>query len=102
VLIVYEPTWAGGADAPADVGHVREAVAHLKKRITELGAERGEIIYGGTVTVDNVEQFIGIEALDGVGATRASLDGQGFLRIVNQVALQGCGGQGPPAARRRP
>jgi triosephosphate isomerase len=102
VLIVYEPTWAVGADAPADVGHVRDAVAHLKKRITELGAEHTEIIYGGTVTADNIEQFIGIETLDGVGATRASLDGRSFLRIIDQVASQDRGGQGPPAARHRP
>jgi|AntDryMetagUQ889_1029465.scaffolds.fasta_scaffold15888_1 triosephosphate isomerase len=98
VLIVYEPTWAVGADAPADVGHVREVVAHLKMRITELGAEQGEIIYGGTVTADNVEQFIGIETLDGVGATRASLDGRDFLRIIDQVASQD-GGQGPAAGK---
>ena len=102
VLIVYEPAWAVGADAPADVEHVRKAVAHLKKRITELGAEQGEIIYGGTVTADNVEQFIGIETLDGVGATRASLDGRDFLSIVDQVAFQDRGGQGPPARTSQP
>lgn len=88
VLIVYEPTWAVGAAAPAGAGHVREVVALLKKRLTELGVNDGEIIYGGTVTADNVTQFTGIEALDGVGATRASLDEREFLRIINAVSGQ--------------
>ncbi|MDQ3887212.1 MAG: triose-phosphate isomerase [Actinomycetota bacterium] len=85
VLVVYEPTWAVGADAPADAGRVREVVAHLKKRLTELGARRTEIIYGGTVTADNVGQFLGLDILDGVGATRASLDEHTFLRIIDQI-----------------
>ena len=85
VLVVYEPTWAVGADTPADTGRVREVVAHLKKRLTELGARRTEIIYGGTVTADNVGQFLGIDILDGVGATRASLDERTFLRIIDQI-----------------
>lgn len=89
VLVVYEPTWAVGADVPADAGHVRDVVAHLKNRLTELGTKQGEIIYGGSVTVGNVEQFAGIETLDGVGATRASLDDREFLRIIDQVAAAG-------------
>ncbi|MGH4022851.1 MAG: triose-phosphate isomerase [Gammaproteobacteria bacterium] len=105
VLVVYEPTWAVGADAPADAGHVRDVVAHLKERLTELGTEHGEIIYGGSVTAGNVEQFAGIETLDGVGATRASLDEREFLRIIDQVAAAGRGpGQtvsGPQSPRSR-
>lgn len=89
VLVVYEPTWAVGADAPADTGHVREAVAHLKKRLTELSAGEGTIIYGGSVTADNVGRFIDIESLDGVGATRACLDEREFLRIVDRVTSPG-------------
>src|SRR5215210_1542973 len=82
VLVVYEPTWAIGADRPADSGHVREVVEQLKDRLVELGAERPEVIYGGTVNVDNVEQFTPIEVLDGVGSTRGSLAPSDLLRIV--------------------
>lgn len=89
VLVVYEPTWAVGADAPAEAGHVREVVAHLKKRLTELGARQRTVIYGGTVTAGNAERFAGIETLDGVGATRAGLDPEEFLRIVDRVGPAG-------------
>lgn len=86
VLVVYEPTWAIGADRPADSDHVRGVVEQLKDRLGELGLRRPEVIYGGTVNVDNVEQFTGIGVLDGVGATRGSLEASDLLRIVDRVA----------------
>ncbi|MBW3606834.1 MAG: triose-phosphate isomerase [Actinobacteria bacterium] len=85
VLVVYEPTWAIGADAPAAADHVRSVVTRLKQRLTDRGAQRPAIIYGGTVTGDNVHRFTGIDVLDGVGATRATLDEREFVTIVRQV-----------------
>lgn len=86
VLVVYEPTWAIGADAPAAADHVRTVVTRLKQWLTDNGAQRPTIIYGGTVTADNVAEFAAIDVLDGVGATRGTLDENGFLTIVRQVA----------------
>lgn len=85
LLVVYEPTWAVGADRPADVDYVFEVVAHLKARMVELGVNEPEVIYGGTVTADNVRQFAELEVLDGVGATRASLNAGEFLAILDQL-----------------
>lgn len=85
VLVVYEPVWAVGADRPADAGYVGEVAAFLKTRMTGLGIERPEVIYGGTVTADNAEHFAGLEVLDGVGATRASLNAGEFLAMLDRV-----------------
>jgi triosephosphate isomerase (TIM) len=86
VLVVYEPTWAIGADEAAEADHVRRVVEQLKSRLRDLRSSEPEVIYGGTVTVDNVERFTAIEVLDGVGATRSSLDADGLLEIVGRVA----------------
>jgi triosephosphate isomerase len=64
-------------------------VAELKDRLRELGAGEPQVIYGGTVTAGNVEQFAALEVLDGVGATRAGFDPDQFLRIVDRVARAG-------------
>ena len=85
VLIVYEPTWAIGASHAAPADHVREVVERLKNRLEKLGAGEPRVIYGGTVTGDNVEEFAALELLDGVGATRAGLDPDEFLRIVDRI-----------------
>jgi triosephosphate isomerase len=85
VLVVYEPAWAIGADAAAPADHVRRAVEHVKGVLGELGVRRPEVLYGGTVNDDNVDDLVAVEALDGVGATRASLSAEGFLHLVDRL-----------------
>ena len=86
VVVVYEPTWAIGADEPAAAEHVAQVVARLKERLRERGAQRPTVIYGGTVTAGNVDSFAALDVLDGVGATRATLTEESFLEIVRRVA----------------
>jgi triosephosphate isomerase (TIM) len=89
VLVVYEPAWAVGADRPADAEYVREMVAGLKDLLRRLGASDPEVLYGGTVQKENIEQFAQLDVLDGVGATRASLDSYGFLEMIDRMAGSG-------------
>ncbi|MBV9163047.1 MAG: triosephosphate isomerase [Pseudonocardiales bacterium] len=89
VLIVYEPAWAIGADRAADAEYVREMVAGLKDLLRRFGASDPVVIYGGTVKKENIEQFARLDVLDGVGATRASLDAQGFLAMIDRMAGSG-------------
>lgn len=85
LLVVYEPVWAIGADRAADAQYVREIVTGLKDLLCRLGASHPEIIYGGTVHKENIEQFATLDVLDGVGATRASLHAQSFLAMIDRV-----------------
>jgi triosephosphate isomerase len=89
VVVVYEPAWAIGADVPAVAEHVRTVVARLKERLRRRGAQRPAVIYGGSVTADNVAEFTAIDVLDGVGATRATLDARNVATIVEHVARAG-------------
>jgi triosephosphate isomerase (TIM) len=82
VLVVYEPTWAIGADRAAGAEYVGEMAASLKDLLRSFGASDPKVLYGGTVKKENIEQFAG---LDGVGATRASLDPQGFLSMIDRI-----------------
>ena len=93
-LVVYEPTWAIGGEEAAAPDHVRAVVEHLKRRLEALGLSDPEVIYGGTVNADNVDALAAIEVLDGVGATRAGLDVEQFLHILDRVAAGGGDGAG--------
>ncbi len=86
VLVVYEPAWAIGAGDAAPADHVAEVVHHLKGVLRELGAREPTVIYGGTVNDQNIDDFARLEVLDGVGATRASLDATRFLRMVERMS----------------
>ncbi len=85
-VVVYEPAWAIGAAKPAPRDHVRRAVHHLKAVLAELGTPKPVVLYGGAVDEDNLDQLLSLENLDGVGATRATLDADSFLHIIDRVA----------------
>ena len=85
-VLVYEPAWAIGAPEPAPAPRVREAVDHLKATLGGLGTPEPVVLYGGGVDEDDLDDFAGLDSLDGVGATRATLDPRSFLRIVDRVA----------------
>ncbi|MGH9153011.1 MAG: triose-phosphate isomerase family protein [Acidimicrobiales bacterium] len=85
-IVVYEPAWAIGAPEPAPPDHVRRAVHHLKAALAELGRPEPVVLYGGAVDEDDLDQFLALEDLDGVGATRATLDADSFLHIIERVA----------------
>jgi len=86
VLVVYEPTWAIGTDETASTSHIRRSVTYLEGVLADMGVTEPEILYGGSVNDDNVEALARLDVLDGVGAGRASLDPDQFLRLIDQVA----------------
>lgn len=85
-LIVYEPTWAIGTEETASTSHIGRSVTYLKEVLGDMGATEPEVLYGGSVNDDNVEALARLDVLDGVGAGRASLDAEQFLRLIDQVA----------------
>lgn len=85
VLVVYEPAWAIGADDAAPPEHVGEVVEHVKSVLRALGSTEPAVIYGGTVAEQNVDEFARLEMLDGVGATRASVDARTFLAMMDRL-----------------
>jgi triosephosphate isomerase len=86
MLVVYEPAWAIGSDHAADPHYVQEMVARLKDLLHRLGTSDPTILYGGTVNKENIQHFTRLDILDGVGATRASLNTQEFLAMIDQIA----------------
>lgn len=89
VLVVYEPVWAIGVDERAPADHIERAVTHLKGVLADLGVKEPQILYGGTVNDDNVGELVELTVLDGVGAGRASLEAESFLRIIDAVGQAG-------------
>ena len=85
VLVVYEPAWAIGAANAAPAERVGDVVEHVKAALRAMGAKQPAVIYGGTVNAENIDDFARLEVLDGVGATRASLDALRLLKIVDRV-----------------
>ena len=86
VMIAYEPVWAvGGREAmlPSDIHGM---TIYIRKVLTELYdkqiADAVQILYGGAVNVDNVEDIVKDGEIDGLLVGRDSLVPENIMHIV--------------------
>ena len=76
-IIAYEPVWAIGTGTPATADDAESAIALIRGVVEDMfGAAKAEsvrILYGGSVTADNVEELMSREGIDGALVGGASL-----------------------------
>jgi triosephosphate isomerase len=88
-VIAYEPVWAIGTGLAADGPTAQEAVALIRKTTREISGavvDQVRILYGGSVTPDNIEEFMGQPDIDGGLVGGASLKADVFSAIIEKTA----------------
>jgi len=89
-VIAYEPVWAIGTGTPATVADAEEAIGlvrrELRSMVGDATADAVRILYRGSVTPENVAEFMQIEAIDGALVGGASLKADTFSKIVEEAA----------------
>jgi triosephosphate isomerase (TIM) len=90
LAVAYEPVWAIGTgkaasseQAAATTELIRSVLANLWN---EDVAQDLRILYGGSVTRDNVAEFVSVPEIDGALVGGASLKVEEFFSIVNQAS----------------
>lgn len=81
-IVAYEPIFAIGTGKP-DTPENANAVA---RKIKEKNKHVEYVLYGGSVTAENIKSFGEMEALSGVLVGKASLDAQEFSLIVKNIS----------------
>lgn len=89
LTIAYEPVWAIGTGKSATGEQANKTIGHIRKKITNLYdnviAQNLRLLYGGSVTVDNIIEFVKQPEIDGALIGGASLKADEFLSIVKQT-----------------
>jgi triosephosphate isomerase (TIM) len=89
VVIAYEPIWAIGTGQVATPEQAQEAIAFIRALVGDRSndaAERVRIQYGGSVKPENAREILSQPDVDGALVGGASLDPEGFARIVTAAA----------------
>ena len=89
IVIIYEPRWAIGKKESASNEIISSMHSMTRRLISELyGTELAQdipILYGGSVNLENISKIITMREVDGVGAARAAINPDDFIRLVRIV-----------------
>lgn len=89
VVIAYEPVWAIGTGknaTPQEAEEVHAFIRELLRKTYGREADTVRILYGGSVTKENIGELISMDDVDGALVGGASLKSDSFLSIIKAVA----------------
>ena len=89
MVIAYEPIWAIGSGTAATPADAEDISFFIRKTVKEVAgkkaAESIRILYGGSVTGDNIQSFLKEKDIDGGLVGGASLKPKDFLSIYEKA-----------------
>lgn len=80
LVIAYEPIWAIGTGDTCEAKEANRVIGMIR---SELSSGDVPIQYGGSVKPGNIDEIMAQPEIDGALVGGASLDAEGFARIVN-------------------
>tara|TARA_Y100000768_G_scaffold246129_1_gene186669 strand:+ start:990 stop:1718 length:729 start_codon:yes stop_codon:yes gene_type:complete len=85
LVIAYEPIWAIGTGLNATKEYIEEVHNFIKDKCNSmLGFTKNiSVLYGGSVNLDNCEDILSSNNVDGLLIGGASLDSETFTKIYN-------------------
>jgi triosephosphate isomerase len=86
IIFVYEPRWAIGQLKPASLETIRSMHKKTYSLLEELylpeAVKKSRILYGGSISLENIKEISEIKEVDGTGAARAIVDPLNFIKLV--------------------
>ncbi|MFH0951894.1 MAG: triose-phosphate isomerase [Patescibacteria group bacterium] len=90
IIVCYEPVWSIWPGQPCDPNQAKEAANVVRQSLVDLYPpavveDNFQIIYGGSVDPNNVQDYIDQEVINGVLVGTASRKSESFLEIIKNT-----------------
>ena len=84
VIIAYEPVWAIGTGKTPTVKDISNTILYMKNILAKKSSiyKQVQILYGGSVNVNNSKLFLNNMNIDGLLVGKASLNFNSFFSMI--------------------
>jgi triosephosphate isomerase (TIM) len=92
IVVAYEPVWAIGTGKNATPVEAEDVHGFIRNVLADMYGDASRevrILYGGSVTADNIGDLIGMEDIDGALVGGAALKSDGFIGIIRKASEKG-------------
>jgi len=85
IFIAYEPVWAIGTGNIPSLNDIEEIVNYIKEIVNNKYNKNIKVLYGGSINNENIQEIITLNNIDGVLIGNASLNPDGFIKLLDQI-----------------
>ena len=85
VILVYEPIWAIGSGKTPTNDFIDEIVSNIKKYVYNKYGVKLKVLYGGSVSDENISKLIQIDSVDGFLVGGSSLKTESIKKMIDIV-----------------
>jgi triosephosphate isomerase len=87
IVVAYEPVWAIGTGQVCEAVEANRVIAMMRqvaaKALGDKAAQQVRLLYGGSVTPENISKIMEQKEIDGVLVGGASMQAESFARIIS-------------------
>lgn len=84
-MVAYEPVWAVGTGNPCSPADAEDVIGWIKLELKNYTQKDVPVMYGGSVTPDNVCSYCSLESVDGVLVGSAMAKSESFEAMMKEL-----------------